>query len=465
MIAYTGFMALLVVISEIEEVNGSQFTSNTFWGKVGYIVNDAYPLAIVLILTLAAFFLSRKSPLISGWVILALGVIGLILSRIALADSLPLDGGDIVVLVMLAIFFLPLFLCSLVFIRSGQYRRRIGLSPNIPADYLKRITEFQVAFSTNASPKRATFWSWLSLLFGGILTLASVCLSVVYIYTYISVAGNDSQAIYYFIMQLTVSLIILVIGMVMLRSNIHRLRNKERLALRRRGAQEQGAKEAVQINPGGNSPESMTGPEYLSAPDERKDQPHPHWRSVIIPSSAILVLSIIIIVTAIAQDRNLPPRLESAEAYFNRGYAFYNQGELTLAIRDYDQVILLNPNYINAYIDRGVANDDINNWDQAIQDYDRAIQLDPDNEIAYTNRGNTYTSKGEFEQAIMDYDMAIQLNPNYAQAYGGRGIAYENEGEIEKSIQDFEIGLELCGSNSGLCQVCQQELDRLEGDQ
>ena len=51
---------------------------------------------------------------------------------------------------------------------------------------------------------------------------------------------------------------------------------------------------------------------------------------------------------------------------------------MDLAIQDYTKVIQLEPNFTNAYYNRGVAYSNKGELDLAIQDYTKAIELVPD---------------------------------------------------------------------------------------
>ena len=57
------------------------------------------------------------------------------------------------------------------------------------------------------------------------------------------------------------------------------------------------------------------------------------------------------------------------------------------AIEDYNEALRLKPDFAQAYSDRGAAWYFKGEYQKAIADYDQAIQLEPDNARAYTNRG------------------------------------------------------------------------------
>ena len=132
-----------------------------------------------------------------------------------------------------------------------------------------------------------------------------------------------------------------------------------------------------------------------------------------------------------------------AEAYSNRGAAFFKKGEFDTAIADFDTAIRLDSDYVLAYSNRGAAYNEKKEYDKAIADCTKAIQLNPNYAQAYSNRGNAYVGKAEYDRAITDYTKAIHLNPNYANAYNNRGTAYLGKDEYDKAITDFNEALRL----------------------
>jgi tetratricopeptide (TPR) repeat protein len=104
------------------------------------------------------------------------------------------------------------------------------------------------------------------------------------------------------------------------------------------------------------------------------------------------------------------------------------------AIADYDEAIRLNPEDADAYSNRGNAYFHKGDFDRAITDYDEAIRLNPEFADAYHNRGSAYFHKGDSDRAIADYDEAIRLNPEDADAYSNRGNAYFHKGDFDRAI-------------------------------
>ncbi len=86
---------------------------------------------------------------------------------------------------------------------------------------------------------------------------------------------------------------------------------------------------------------------------------------------------------------------ELAWAYYNRGAAYFNLGNATRAIEDFDQALRLDPGYADAYIGRGTAYGNLGEHARAIEDYDQALRFDPGYAKARNNREIALRHLGE----------------------------------------------------------------------
>ena len=125
---------------------------------------------------------------------------------------------------------------------------------------------------------------------------------------------------------------------------------------------------------------------------------------------------------AIAYSRKL------AASYINRGNAYNAKGDYDRAIKDYNDAIQLDPDFIDAYIDLADVYTKKGDYDRAIEVCNKAIQLDLSrmssdlsitSAAAYNNRGDAYAGKGDKEKAIADYRKALSINPSYKDAKDG----------------------------------------------
>jgi tetratricopeptide (TPR) repeat protein len=97
------------------------------------------------------------------------------------------------------------------------------------------------------------------------------------------------------------------------------------------------------------------------------------------------------------------------------------------ATADLDQTVQLNPNDARVYHNRGFAYYQQGDLDRAIADYNRAIELQPDNARVYLVRGLAYQQQGQRDRAIADYRKALELSRDPK----GRTIA-------QKALQELE---------------------------
>jgi len=132
-----------------------------------------------------------------------------------------------------------------------------------------------------------------------------------------------------------------------------------------------------------------------------------------------------------------------AEAFYNRGIALQDKGDLDGAIEEYGETIRLKPDYAEAFNNRGNARSDKDDLEDAIEDYSEAIRLKPDYAVAFYNRGNARRTKRDLEGAIQDYSEAIRLKPDYAAAFNNRGVALRAKGDLEGALREYTEAIRL----------------------
>jgi tetratricopeptide (TPR) repeat protein len=107
-------------------------------------------------------------------------------------------------------------------------------------------------------------------------------------------------------------------------------------------------------------------------------------------------------------------RLEpkNADAYHLRGIAHYAKDHLTEAISDFDNVLRLDPKNVEALLDRADARFDLGNTAGALADVEAALRIAPDNVSAYCSRGKFREEAGNYHLALEDYIEAVRLDPD-----------------------------------------------------
>ena len=170
-----------------------------------------------------------------------------------------------------------------------------------------------------------------------------------------------------------------------------------------------------------------------------------------------------------------------AKVYNNRGSAYKDKGELSLAIADFNQAIKLLTPFLDqpildqpinsnpkggidsnlllawAYNNRGLAYSQKSRFaplhysrskgyskkrllDFAINDFNKALELG-EFRAAYENRINTYINQHKFDLAIADLDKLMSWH------YLSRAQAYQNQGDFKSSLADYNKSIELDSNN------------------
>ncbi|MEA5570565.1 serine/threonine-protein kinase [Calothrix sp. UHCC 0171] len=151
---------------------------------------------------------------------------------------------------------------------------------------------------------------------------------------------------------------------------------------------------------------------------------------------------------------NSQPLQLSAGNYVNRGLSKHNKKDYQGAIDDYNQALILKPNYSLALYNRGVALDDTGDKQGAIADYTKAIQTNKDwgsrnLADAYYNRGIIRKQLGNKLLALSDFNQAIIVNPKFTNAYIIRGNTHKELGNKQTALKDYHQAVNL-DSNSVL---------------
>src|SRR5205085_360952 len=113
----------------------------------------------------------------------------------------------------------------------------------------------------------------------------------------------------------------------------------------------------------------------------------------------------------------LVPIPRAAAAYFARGMARMQKGELDDALTDFDRSLEIAPRNAEAWLNRGVAKHRKGELDEALADFNQAIATYPRHETALYNRGVILFARNETDKALADFDKTLSINPRNAEAY------------------------------------------------
>jgi tetratricopeptide (TPR) repeat protein len=129
---------------------------------------------------------------------------------------------------------------------------------------------------------------------------------------------------------------------------------------------------------------------------------------------------------------------DNFQYYLNKGFEAYMQNDLDQAIEHYSIAVKMKRRltYI-AFSNRGNAYLKKGEYGLAAEDFNKVIELKPDQIQAHLSLGNIRVAQGNPAGAIEDFTRAIEVNPSFAEAYVSRGLLYSNLGEFEKASKDL----------------------------
>lgn len=100
-----------------------------------------------------------------------------------------------------------------------------------------------------------------------------------------------------------------------------------------------------------------------------------------------------------------------ADVHFEKGVDYINQGDYQQAIEEFNRVISIDSEYVDAYCGIGIAYLNQKNYEKAIEAFEKTTALDPDNAIAYYLLGKAYEEIMNYEGAISAWNKFLALGP------------------------------------------------------
>lgn len=124
--------------------------------------------------------------------------------------------------------------------------------------------------------------------------------------------------------------------------------------------------------------------------------------------------------------------------------AQFHKGQLDLAIANYKQAILLNPQQSFAvYFNLSMALVSQRKLPEALSACQTAIQLEPYNAQIYALLGNIQQKQRKLTAAIASYKTAIKLEPQQAQFYQKLGDALRLFGQLKEALATYNQAIDL----------------------
>lgn len=141
-------------------------------------------------------------------------------------------------------------------------------------------------------------------------------------------------------------------------------------------------------------------------------------------------------------------RYERAIRYVLRAIAYTNQGDMGLALEDYDQAVTADDSVFWIHAQRGDANFLAGNFDQALNSYNAALALSPDIAAVLCNRALAYAAAPDEglrnpQQALADAQRANEVAPGQPTYIDALAVAYAANGDFERAIAESQRAIDL----------------------
>lgn len=105
-----------------------------------------------------------------------------------------------------------------------------------------------------------------------------------------------------------------------------------------------------------------------------------------------------------------------AEPYYFKGVYYSNTGNSAEAIKQFDQAIRADHNFLDAYINKGIVYYDKKQYDQAMAVFELALNVFPDEADTYYWIAKTQEATGKKADAKLNYERAYNLDKTMTEA-------------------------------------------------
>jgi tetratricopeptide (TPR) repeat protein len=136
------------------------------------------------------------------------------------------------------------------------------------------------------------------------------------------------------------------------------------------------------------------------------------------------------------------PQELKAEKSFEKGVAYYENGDPDRAVEHFTHAILMREDFAEAYFRRGHTNWIKLNTAQAARDFERAVELaDADDPRLPLYRGSLYAFRKDFDHAYAEVEQAADLRPTDPEPHRLRGSILSMAGDYEAAVNAFSEAL------------------------
>lgn len=133
-------------------------------------------------------------------------------------------------------------------------------------------------------------------------------------------------------------------------------------------------------------------------------------------------------------QRAVQATANNSQAHFNLGATFHEQGKFGEALRQYQEVLRIDPSFVTARVNAATLLTNMGRNADAVAQFEEALRLDPNSYLTHNNLGVAWLRQAALAKAIPHFREAVRLNPGFAQAHGFLAQALEMQGDWQEAI-------------------------------
>lgn len=140
-----------------------------------------------------------------------------------------------------------------------------------------------------------------------------------------------------------------------------------------------------------------------------------------------------------------------ADAHYHLGNILLMQlGEPEGAIESFSKAISLNPQLLEARLNRAVAFDRLSMYEAALKDYQQILIVDPGLFEVHIRMGKILLKLSKMNDALCKFKAAIECNSNSEEAYHGAAYVLSQQGLFFESRVMYEKALKITPKNDAI---------------
>lgn len=149
---------------------------------------------------------------------------------------------------------------------------------------------------------------------------------------------------------------------------------------------------------------------------------------------------------SVIEEKSKAPEWVSQYAYqqYTLAQQAFDQGNYQQAIELWKYVLGMGsknfPYIYETRIKLGLAYFNLGDLSSAISEFQEAIKLDPSRVEGHQNLGNAYLKRGAYERAVIELKKTIAIKPDLDKAYLNLGVAYINQSRYHEAIDVLNRG-------------------------